>query len=236
MNTTPKPRRPAALGAGVLSALIACLCGAGGQAASISESPERAQKTEIYVIGQYLHTDDLKFEGPSGDVTMSVDDTGLGGFGLGYHFNQFLALRGEFMFGGTSFHGDLPTELGGVIAIDQDAFIQTGRINVDYNILDRRLTPFVTAGLGYQYLETELERLPPVSYCWWDPFWGWLCTTDEPSASDTFFTWNAGVGVRWDISDQLFIKVLGGANWVDYSNTKDIVTQFEAVFSLGWRF
>ena len=38
---------------------------------------------------------------------------------------------------------------------------QTGRFNLDYNIINRRITPFVTAGIGYQYLEADLENLPP---------------------------------------------------------------------------
>jgi hypothetical protein len=32
------------------------------------------------------------------------------------------------------------------------------------------------------------------------------------------------------------LKLLVGANWVDYSKARDLTTQVEAVFSLGWKF
>jgi opacity protein-like surface antigen len=109
-------------------------------------------------------------------------------------------------------------------------------VNVDYNIINRRLTPFVTAGIGYQYLETDLDTLPPVDYCWWDPWWGWVCTSAEPVASTTDFTWNAGAGLRWDITDNLFVKLLGGVNWVAYNDAEDVTTMIEGTFSIGWTF
>jgi len=200
------------------------------------EPLDRVHRTDLYGVGQYLHSESITFEGPLGDFDLEMNDTGLGGFGFAYHFNTYLSLRGEFMFGSTAFQGHVPTSGGMLVAVDQDAFIHTGRVNLDYNILNRRLTPFFTAGIGYQYLETELSHLPPVNYCWWDPWWGWICTTGEPVAVETDFTWNVGGGVRWDITDQFFMKALGGANWVQYGDAKDITTQIEAAFTLGWSF
>jgi len=49
----------------------------------------RQGKTEVYGIGQYLHSDDINFNGPFGTVKTKMDDTGLGGFGVAYHFSDF---------------------------------------------------------------------------------------------------------------------------------------------------
>src|ERR1039457_2284207 len=65
----------------------------------------RAGKSEIYGIGQYLHSDDINFNGPMGNVKVSMDDTGLGGFGMAYHFNDFLAVHADFIFGNSFFFG-----------------------------------------------------------------------------------------------------------------------------------
>ena len=196
----------------------------------------RAGKSEIYGIGQYLHSGDINFNGPMGNVKVSMDDTGLGGFGMAYHFNDFLAVHADFMFGNSTFGGDVPLESGGTVHVSQDAFIQTGRFNLDYNIINRRLTPFVTAGMGYQYLETDLQNAPPVNVCWWDPWWGWSCQTRQASAWQTDFTWNVGAGVRWNITDQLFIKATVGAQWLEYSGANGITTQLEGMFAIGWMF
>jgi opacity protein-like surface antigen len=196
----------------------------------------RTARTEIYGIGQYLHSDDITFNGPAGDVKVKMDDTGLGGFGLAFHYNEFLAVHADFMFGDSTFSGNLPTETGGTVHVKQDAFIQTGRFNVDYNIIKGRLTPFVTGGIGYQYLETELKNLPPVGVCWWDPWWGWICQTAHPYAWETDFTWNVGAGIRWSVTDRIFIKATGGAQWLEYGGARGITTQIEGIFAIGWIF
>ena len=196
----------------------------------------RTGRTEIYGIGQYLHSDNITFNGPGGDVKVKMDDTGLGGFGVAFHFNEYLAVHADFMFGGATFSGDLPSETGSTVHVKQDAFLQTGRFNVDYNILKGRLTPFLTGGLGYQYLETELNHLPPVGVCWWDPWWGWICDVHHPYAWETDFTWNVGAGIRWSITDDFFIKATGGAQWLEYGGARGITTQIEGILAVGWTF
>jgi opacity protein-like surface antigen len=230
-------KRKAAVPAAVLLWVLAGFVTPGqAQIPWVTEGIERAPSAEVYGIGQYLHSDPITFKGPLGDVRLDMDDTGLGGFGLGYHFNTFVSVRAEFMFGGAGFRVRAPTGVGEVLDVKQDGFIHTGRLNLDYNIINRRLTPFVTAGIGYQYLEMELGYLPPIEVCWWDPWWGWVCGYAQPYASQTDFTWNAGAGVRWDVTDSFFLKLLGGANWLQFGGAEGITTQIEAVFSVGWRF
>ena len=69
----------------------------------------RAGRTELYGIGQYLNSSDINFNGPYGTVKTKMNDTGLGGFGVAYHFNDFISVHGDFMFGGATFKGDVPT-------------------------------------------------------------------------------------------------------------------------------
>jgi opacity protein-like surface antigen len=196
----------------------------------------RTARSEIYGIGQYLHSENIGFNGPVGPVNVKMDDTGLGGFGMAFHFNEFLSVHSDFMFGSATFSGDMPSAAGGTIHQSQEAFLQTGRFNVDYNIINRRFTPFVTAGIGYQYLETELNHLPPAGVCWWDPWWGWVCQTTHPYAWETDFTWNVGAGLRWNITDQLLIKATVGAQWLEYGGAHGTTTQIEGMFGIGWIF
>ena len=95
----------------------------------------------------------LTFSDPYfGTVTMKMDDTGLGGLGFAYHFNDFFSIRatscsrGNGAYIGSGWNG---------CGSDRTAFLQTGRFNLDYNMINRRLTPVLTAGIGYQYLEID---------------------------------------------------------------------------------
>jgi opacity protein-like surface antigen len=216
----------------ILPAVAGFALAASAQIPMAWEPFNRTAKSEFYGIGQYLHSADITFNGPRGDVKVKMDNTGLGGFGMAYHFNEFLAVHADLMFGSATFSGDMPLAAGGTVPVKQDAFLQTGRFNLDYNIINRRLTPFLTAGIGYQYLEMELQNAPPVS--WWDPWWGWQ--TAQPYAWNAYFTWNVGAGIRWNVTDQLFIKVTGGAQWLEYSRAKGITTQIEGMFAIGWTF
>jgi opacity protein-like surface antigen len=233
MTTQPFSLKPVFA---TLLALAATLLPAGAQIPWATEGIRRQGKTEIYGIGQYLHSDDINFNGPFGTVKTKMDDTGLGGFGVAYHFSDFFSVRADFMFGNATFRADLPLDTGGTVGFKQDAFINTGRFNIDYNIINRRLTPVLSAGLGYQYLETELDNAPPVNTCWWDPWWGWVCSSGTRHAWETDFTWNVAAGLRWNITDNLIIKAMGGATWLEYNNASRITTQLEGIFSIGWSF
>ena len=54
--------------------------------------------------------------------------------------------------------------------------------------------------------------------------------------SETDFTWNVGVGLRWNITDNFFIKVTGGAQWLQYQDARNITTQLEASLAIGCTF
>ena len=216
----------------MLSVMAGFTLAASAQLPMAWEFFDRTSKTEVYGIGEYLHSEGIGYNGPFGPVNIKMDDTGLGGFGMAYHFNQFLSVHADFMFGSATFSGDLPLATGGTFHESQDTFLQTGRFNLDYNIINRRITPFVTAGIGYQYMEAELENAPPVSY--WYPGWGWQY--GHTQVWETDFTWNVGGGIRWNITDNFFIKATVGAQWLEYSGANGITTQIEGMFAIGWMF
>ena len=54
-----------------------------------------------------------------------------------------------------------------------------------------------------------------------------------PTHTETNFALNAGAGFRWDISDRFFLKVMGGATWVDMSGDAGWPAFLEGTFVLG---
>jgi opacity protein-like surface antigen len=201
-----------------------------------TEPFSRQNRTDVYAIGQYLSSSDINFNGPNGNVKTKMNDTGLGGVGFAFHFNDYLSMHADFMFGGATFKADVPTSRGDTRYLEQGAFIQTGRLNFDYNIINRRITPFITAGIGYQYTEMDFNNLPPTGGWYWDPWYGWVYYSDQPSVWQTDFTWNAGVGFRWNITDNFFIRASGGATWLQYGGSDGITTQIEGIFAIGATF
>jgi opacity protein-like surface antigen len=206
-------------------ALGAALLSAPAQIPWATEYFSRQNKFEFYGTGEYLHQGDTTIPGPFGASTkLTLDDTGLGGFGAAYHFSDFFSVHADLMFGPATFKAETPT--GQSVSLGENGFLQTGRINLDYNIINRRLTPFITAGIGYQYLQVEQNA----------PYYGYYYYYYDNYYYETDFTWNVGAGIRWNITDNLFIKLTGGAQWLKYQGADNVTTQIEAFFAIGWTF
>lgn len=68
----------------------------------------------------------------------------------------------------------------GIGDINVSTGLFSGQLGVDCNLLRTRLTPYVTAGAGFDYV---------------------------PVASTMLYTADVGIGCRWDFNDQWFAKV-----------------------------
>jgi len=157
-----------------------------------SEDRSRKGKTEIRVGGQYL-----------GDLSESVSVSGLGsgkvesdgilvgGLGIGYNFNDYLNLNMKIWYRSLDFK--LRT-LGATFKGNADLF--GGDINLDVNILKRRLTPVISGGVGFVQIDGD----------WSD---------GGENFSDTNFSYNVGAGFSWEIGDTLIIKALYGLKRLD---------------------
>ena len=202
----------------------------------------RAGRFEFYLLGQYWRAEDstmhnitLETAPPpnqvleTGDLVMSFDESFGWGFGLGYHLNSHFTVRGEFSFGTP----DYTLTFNGLTG-KGEAFISSGKFNLDYNIIRGPVTPFVSAGLGYFYIDSGVPSGSTQYWCWWDYWWGYVCEGYTPTHTATWFTVNALAGVRWDINERVFLRVSAGANWLN--TDADWITSIEGVVAVGWKY
>ncbi len=202
----------------------------------------RAGRFETYLVGQYWSADDSTLHGvtlpttpppdpvfETGDLTMQFDDAFVWGIGLGYNLNSHFTVRGEFSFGEPDYaitFNDLEGR--------GEAFMHAGKFNLDYNIVRGPLTPFATAGIGYLIIDSGIPSGPTEFWCWYDYWWGYVCEGSTPTYTETWFTGNAAVGVRWDVNELFFMKASFGANWM--AADASWITALEGMFVAGWKF
>ncbi len=65
----------------------------------------------------------------------------------------------------------------------------------------------------------------PSTGCYWDPWWGYVCYPYPPTYTATEFSYNAALGVCWDIRESFFLRASIGKQWIDVdkaSSTPDI--------------
>jgi opacity protein-like surface antigen len=224
-----KAGRLVALGAMVLAALALQAQESG------KDYPQRAGVREFYLgVGIFtaptIAVNNVTLPGVgTHDSVMSFDDAYLYGLGFGYGLNDHFNLNGEMNWGNMDYRMNWgPYELKGT------GSLFTSRLNLDYNIMKTRLTPVVTGGIGYDYFDSGIPKGSPEYVCWWDPWWGYVCNGYVETHHTSEFTWNAGVGLRYDMTSGLFLKLLYDVTWmkVGAAGTQAFP---EYQLQLGWK-
>ena len=156
-----------------------CLGVAAGTAASTlcqadnqlwSGDYSRKGKWDLYVSGQYLGGDTATF--PDTGLSLTLDGTFTGGAGFGYHLLDYLSIDVDLYGGAVRFTG---RDVYSPTTITRDATLFGGNVNLNYNVLRKRLTPVITGGAGFMN------------------FNGSGFSETDPSL-------NIGAGLRWDIT------------------------------------
>lgn len=147
-----------------------------------------------------------------------------------YRFNarfevQFALDWQEIDYKATLRRQDLPN-----IALDVDGSLEayTPRVAANYNFMDGPLTPYVTAAIGWTFVDTNIPDGLPQNFCWWDPWWGPVCAPYQSTRTFDDFVYDIGVGARWDISPGYSLRLAYERHWTDY-DTATSVPDFDQV-------
>ncbi|MET0281125.1 MAG: porin family protein [Steroidobacteraceae bacterium] len=179
---------------------------------------ERTGTSEISVYAGALFGDDLTKAPVSGNVP-KLDDDFVAGLRYAYNFTPNLALEGSF--------GISPNKVTGLVADDIDIDVYTADINAVYNFsTGTRLTPYVTAGVGYAF--ANLDR----------PIVGTVGSQQVAIDDDEGVTANVGVGLKYDFTDRIFARVDARYRYVDklVDQASDSLDGGEVTVGLGYRF
>jgi opacity protein-like surface antigen len=199
----------------ILCVAVSVLFALYATAAAAQVSGPRAGRWEFTLSPQYV--DSKTVTGGNGSSADISGDWGFG-FGLAYNFNNHFALGGEFTWNEASYRARVAPAAGNPGApfnISGTLETTTLRMNGTWNFLTGNFTPFVTGGIGSTWVDTNIPNGPPATVCWWDPWWGEYCGPVVPTKSDTYFSYNAGAGVRWEVNRGFFMSAAYIRQWVD---------------------
>lgn len=206
-----------------VTCVVAAAVNAGAQVSEIN----RVKKWDVYLVGNNMRSQQIDYKTNSGLVPISMDDTFMGGFGFGYHFSEEFAWRFEGSFGYTAFRGHGPAE-----GTTRSATINTGIVNFDWLILPKKVTPYLTAGVGWQYVYTQTSNIAvPVAY--WDPWYGHTIGTAYPTHTESDILWTAGLGIRWDVTESFFLRFSADNNWINFSQAEGAIVQTRYGLAIG---
>lgn len=117
-----------------------------------------------------------------------------------------------------------------------DLDFSTFMVNGTYNLMSGPFRPFVTASLGWSWVDTNIATEPPQTGCWWDPWWGYICTSWQDTKTLDGLTYGLGVGARYDFTDQVAVHGSYRIDWIDFDSA-DGTPSFDGFeLSVGWKF
>jgi opacity protein-like surface antigen len=172
----------------------------------------RKGKGEFHGVAEYLTGwETTKFNG--GDISLKIDSGFAGGIGFGYSINDYLNVNSSITGGSLDFEAE-DSFFGNT---SDDTSVVKWDVNLDYNILKKRLTPLITTGVGMTYFSGNFANQ------WFD-------------FGEADLVWGIGGGVRWDISDRWFVKTLYRVNWTSLEKA-DNATRFNSIaLGIGYVF
>ncbi len=183
---------------------------------------DRSEKWEGYFQIHYQFEE--KIEARDESYVKFNQDLGWG-FGFGYNFNGHI--NASFNFNNTRAnynvkfdpnHSDAPDDFRHTS--DYYAF----QFNGQWNLLTTEFTPLLQFGIGSSNFDTNISN--GRVYC--TGYYYWWCYSDSYSSSG--FTYNAGLGARWDYSRTGFLKLIYVREFVDldiYDNPEFDTIQFQ---------
>lgn len=205
------------------------------QPARGQEGAGRRPQLEFTIGIPYLRAETTPFNG--GTAVETESSTGLG-FGLDWRFaNQWsagatLAMHDIDYTANIALAGSLLGRPGEIVRNDLDTQSLMGNVK-RYLGSSRRIAPYATAALGWVSVDTNVPTGPPVGVCWFDPWWGLVCDSFQPTRTTTELATALGFGVRWDFSRRVFLDATLGREWIDFDNAdRPDFTQLRIAFGI----
>jgi hypothetical protein len=215
------------LGAAVLAAMISPF-------ADAQERAERGKELDFTIGLPHLQSATTTFEG--GTVVDTGSSTGLG-FNFDWRFadrwsaGATLAMHDIDYTANIALAGGAPGS-GVVVQNDLDTQSLMGHVKRYFGTLNR-VAPYASGALGWVTIDTNIATGPPVGFCWFDPWWGFRCSTFQPTRTMTEAGAVLGLGVRWEFSRRVFLDASVGREWIDLDNSdRPDFTQVRVAFGL----
>ena len=219
--------------------IIACLAGLAlaAPAGALAADREGSWETTLGIVFQ--NSSDAEFQG---GTTAEFDSDTSFVFGLDYHYTDNIAFGGRLGIGTTDYTASIATDANGDGNADGFANVRgdlestTLSLNATWNFMSGPISPFVTGGIGWSWVDTNIATGPPQTGCWWDPWWGYVCTSFQDTKTLDGLAYELGVGARWDITDTVAVHGAYRINWIDFDKAKGTPDFDGFQLSFGWKF
>jgi opacity protein-like surface antigen len=183
-------------------------------------------------------TGDDTINGDFGSSLTFKGDVGWGFYGS-YNFNNHLALGVDWSHISPDYRLTYRQDNGGIPGllqtIEHTGDIGNLHIKGTFNFLSGDFTPFVEAGFGWTWIDSNIADGPPSTGCWWT-WYGYVCSNFYDTYSSTQSSYTYSAGIRWDISPDFSLRADYGIIEIDTSSAASDLQSEALRIAFGWRF
>ncbi len=194
----------------------------------------RAETWEFFLAPQFTNSKLLQFDN---GAEANINETSSLSFGLGYNMNSQTELSVLFTNSDTNYSGKRIIDDGSNTPEKFTANLLTSSINfgLTYNLFKTAFTPYISTHLGWSFIDSGIPTGSITGNCWWDPWWGYTCSSRAETFTTTELNYGAGLGLRFDVNQSFYLKGGVSKNYIDLnsSNTADFTT-YQFIF--GFKF
>lgn len=201
-------------------------------------SDSRSEKWTFFLAPQFTNSKLLQFDN---GAEADINERSSLGFGLGYNIDHHIELSVLFAASNSNYTGtriidndpEDPEQPNGPQKFSANLYTSSINFAFTYNFLSTPFTPYVSANIGSTFIDSGIPTGNITTGCWWDPWWGYICTPRTQTYTSTEFNYGVGIGLRYDFNRKLYIKGGVAKNTIDIgsSNTPDFTT-YQFIFGL----
>ena len=195
---------------------IACVAvlatDADAQAYTTSRPGGRAGTWEFFLPLTYMPSWEMGGEQGS---NINFDATWGLGFGIGYNISDQFQVNGLFSWSARTYEAQIVNTDGTTQHYGNTMYSSTFALNGIFYFLKGNISPFVSAGAGMTYIDTSIPTGVGSTACWWDPWYGYVCSSYSATKTENDVSYNAGIGVRFDLNPQFSLQPSYNKMWID---------------------
>ena len=185
----------------------------------------RSEKWAFVLAPQFTNSKLLQFDN---GAEADINERSSLGFGFGYNFDHHIELSLLFAASNANYTG---TRIADDASNTPEKFtsnLYTSKMEFGftYNLLRSAFTPYISANIGSTFIDSGIPTGNIGTVCWWDPWWGYICSPSAQTYTSTEFNYGAGIGLRYDFNRKLYIKGGIATNIININsrNTADFTT------------
>ncbi len=176
--------------------------------------------------------------GADGGSNLKLDSEFGLGINLGYNFTNKLYLGADLEWLRPDFSATIISDeiIPQARTINHTMSQFNGRIKGTLTFLEGPLSPFVEAGIGWSYFDSNVADGPPITGCWWHPWWGYICENFYSTFHSTEFSYGGALGLRYVMRGGMTLKLSVNQYWIDIGKAGGDPELNAARLEVGWAF